>query len=46
VSMPQRYGLLVLSSRPAITGDTKYGPNLRAGVPHLHVHEYKSMCTQ
>lgn len=29
VSMPQRYGVCVLSSRPAITGDTKYGPNLQ-----------------
>ena len=28
VSMPQMKGSLVLSSSPAITGDTKYGPNL------------------
>ncbi len=30
VSMPARYGSLEAGSRPAITGDTKYGPNLGA----------------
>ena len=46
VSMPARYGSDVSGSRPAMTGDTKYGPNLRGAPSTASAHKQCSLQVQ
>lgn len=46
VSMPARYGSAVSGSRPAMTGDTKYGPNLRGASSAALAHKQCSLQLQ